>query len=201
MGLFADEDTYNDEILAAAVATKIPVSSLKGIMAMESQFDPNAYRDEPDIQDGSRGLMQILYKTAKGVGFDGDPDDLFDPATGALFGAKFFAQLVARYPNYLDAVASYNMGSPRAAGNTTPTIVGIYGQPGPDWTYANQPYVDRVAAYTAYYQAVENNDAAKAATVLDLIKKKIIRRAALSLEPPLSGRTPLFNNPPSGWEV
>jgi soluble lytic murein transglycosylase-like protein len=196
--LFAHENDFNDAFLAAALANKIPVSVLKGFTALESAFNPNAYRAEAGlpqvttpsdgtvVPDASYGLMQILFSTAQGAGFQGDPNDLFDPKTNVTYGAAFLAGLLKKYPNVLDAIAAYNMGTPRAAGNTTDKIIAIYGQPGPDWAYANQPYVDRVASYIAYYQALENANAAKAAAVLDLIKKKIMRVAATFLDRSLS---------------
>lgn len=181
--LFQHENDFDREFLSAAIASGVPVSSLKGIVAMESQFNPRAYREEAAIKDASYGLMQILFKTAQGVGYKGSTDGLFDPAVNLSWGSQFLARLVGRYPNYLDAVAAYNMGSPRLARDLKPgtgtydTIVRIYGKPEPGWKYQNQPYVDRVAAFTAYYQAVERNDPATAAVVLDDIKKKVLPKA------------------------
>lgn len=190
MGLFNRETEFDHEFLKVAEELRLPVSSLKGLAAMESAFNPKAFREEPQIKDASRGLMQILFRTAQGAGFKGSADELFDPLTNIRWGGKYFAGLVSKYPKYLDAVASYNMGYPRSAAKSTPTIERIYGKPGPDWVYANQPYVDRVAAYTAYYQAVENGDAARASSVLDAIKKKDYRRGASALGPVLSGTAP-----------
>ncbi len=190
--LFPHENDFNKEFLSAAVAVKIPVSSLKGLAAMESAFNPAAYREEAAIKDASYGLMQILFRTAQSVGFTGKPEELFDAGTNLSWGSKFFAGLVKRYPAYLDAVAAYNMGSPRKAKDLKPgtgtydTIVRIYGKPGPDWVYQNQPYVDRVASYTAYYQAVEDGRMADAAAIEDAIKKKIIQPPLDSFERLLS---------------
>lgn len=201
MTLFSRENDFNAEFLKAATELRLPVSSLKGLAAMESAFNPKAYRAEPQIQDGSHGLMQILFRTAKGAGFTGSADDLFDPLTNIRWGGKYFAGLVAKYPKYLDAVASYNMGYPRKASATTKTIIGIYGEPKPDWVYANQPYVDRVAAYTAYYQAVENGDTAKAASVLDAIKKKVTPLPRNLLVLSSSGLLPVFPERNAGWGI
>lgn len=181
MTLFAHENDFNAAFLSAAVANKIPVSVLKGFAALESAFNAQAFRQEKN--DASYGLMQILFKTAQGAGYKGAASGLFDPATNIKYGAAFLAGLLKKYPNVLDAIAAYNMGYPRKAADTTDIIKGIYGTPAADWVYANQPYVDRVAAYVAYYQAVENTDTAKAATLLDLIKKKVMRQAANSLDP------------------
>jgi soluble lytic murein transglycosylase-like protein len=176
--LFPKENDFNREILAASQATGVPVSVIKGFVGMESAFKQAAFREEQHIKDASYGLMQILYKTAQGLGYKGTPEGLLNPATSLLYGAKFLRGLLQRYPNVLDAIASYNMGHPRKASATTPIIVGIYGKPGPDWVYANQPYVDRIASYIAYYQAKERGDEPRAALVLDAIKKKDTKTGA-----------------------
>lgn len=173
MGLFKDEDTYNHAFLSAANATGVPVPVLKGLAAMESAFNPKAYREEKAISDASRGLLQILHRTAQAVGFKGKPDDLFDPTINAQYGGRFMRDLLLKYKNLPDAVASYNMGHPRPASKTTPTIIKIYGEPKPSWVYANQPYVDRVLAYIAYYQAQDRRESDKMAQIADALKKKV----------------------------
>lgn len=174
--LFTNEDKYNHEILRASQEEKVPFAVLKGIFALESAFNPKSYREEiyadPKKNDASYGLAQTLYRTAVGVGYTGAPEGLFDPYTSAKYGARFIANLHKQYNGLLDLIASYNMGYPRKAANTTSRIISIYGKPGPDWVYANQPYVDRVSAYIAYYQARERNDSATAQRIEDLIKKK-----------------------------
>lgn len=171
--IWANENTYDKEFLTTGVQLGIPVSVLKGFAGMESGFNPKAYRAEVSINDASYGLMQILNRTAQGEGFTGSPDALYDPGTNIKYGASFLKKLLVRYPDLSAAVASYNMGSPRKAANTTATIIKIYGKPGPDWTYANQPYVDRVLSYIAYFQTFENQNLPKRAIIVDLIKKKI----------------------------
>ena len=176
--LFKNEDTYNPAILKASQDGKVPMPVLKGFFALESAFDPKSYREEkyadPTKNDASYGLAQILYGTARGLGYTGKPDGLFDPYTSALYGAKFIANLHRQYPSILDVIAAYNMGSPRKAANTTPRIIGIYGKPDTNWVYANQPYVDRVSAYIAYYQAKERNDKGTQALIEDAFKKKVL---------------------------
>lgn len=175
--LFQNQDLYNKEFLVAAQDVGMPVSVLKGIAAMESAFNAKAFREEKAISDASYGLMQILKRTAQSVGYAGPADGLFDPATNIKYGAKFFATLVKRYPDLSAAVASYNMGYPRKEAATTPAIKAIY--PATDaeratWIYANQPYVDRVMSYIAYFQTFEKPDPVRRAAIVDLIKKKII---------------------------
>jgi len=172
MGLFKKEDLYNKELLKASQEEGVPMSVLKGFFALESAFDAKAYRYEPHIDDASYGLAQILYKTARGLGYKGEPAGLFDPYTSAKYGARFLANLHKKYPDVLDVIAAYNMGWPRPAARTTKIIIGIYGEPGPNWKYANQPYVDRVASYIAYYEAVERRDTERADTIAAILRKK-----------------------------
>lgn len=176
--LFPNEDKYNNVIFQVSKEEKVPYSVLKGFFALESAFDANSYREEkyadPTKNDASYGLAQILYRTARGVGYTGEPKGLLDPYTSAKYGARFIAGLHKQYPRLPDVIASYNMGSPRKASATTSRIIGIYGKPEPDWVYANQPYVDRVSAYIAYYQAKERNDSGAAGRIETLIKKKLL---------------------------
>ena len=55
---------------------------------LESGGDRHAIRHEPTLGDASYGLGQILFGTARGLGFDGTPNDLFDPKVNIeLIGA------------------------------------------------------------------------------------------------------------------
>lgn len=62
------------------------VADVMAIIEIESSFDANAYRAEPQINDGSRGLMQILLMSAKDRGFGGNPAELFNPEVNLRFG-------------------------------------------------------------------------------------------------------------------
>lgn len=187
--LFKSENDFNKEFLAAALDLKIPVSVLKGVASAESAFNAKAFRAEPQINDGSYGLMQILYKTAKGEGYNGTPGGLLDPAVNIMWGSRYLAGLLKRHADLSAAVASYNMGFPRKAKDTTPAIVRIYGEPQPSWTYANQPYVDRVLSYISYFQTFEKPDPVRRAAIEDLIKKKI------SPVPPHTPHNPFYPSP------
>ena len=79
--IWANENKWQEDFDKAATSFNIPVALLKAIAAKESSFNPKAYKSEPKIKDASRGLMQVLYRTATGLGFKGKADDLFDPKT------------------------------------------------------------------------------------------------------------------------
>ena len=171
MAIFSKEDLYNHEMLQASQEEGVPVSVMKGFFALESQFEAKSYKFEAHLNDASYGISQILFNTAKGLGYTGTPEGLYDPYTSAKYGARFMANLHKKYPNDFDMISAYNAGYPRPAAKTTPIIVGIYGQPGASWVYANQPYVDRVASYIAYYAAIEKNDLKTAAEIKAILGK------------------------------
>jgi soluble lytic murein transglycosylase len=74
---YNNENDIQDPILIASM------------IVVESSGNPNAIRQEPKINDASYGLMQILYRTAKSVGFTGIGKDLFDPETNIKYGCKY----------------------------------------------------------------------------------------------------------------
>lgn len=106
---------------------------LRAQVFLESSFDPNAFRYEIGyfqryVKDksvaGSKygplaacsyGLLQILLETALEQGFDGRPEQLFQPQVGLAWGAKYLRHcLTITDQNYPKALARYN-GSGTAA--------------------------------------------------------------------------------------
>jgi soluble lytic murein transglycosylase-like protein len=87
-----------------------------GVMQAESSFNPRAYRAEPQINDASYGLMQVLYSTAKDRGFSGAPEGLYDPATNIALGMaqlKWSFDYLSTYigtPTEIQWLSSYNAG-------------------------------------------------------------------------------------------
>ena len=170
--IFKREDDYNNIIDRVSKETNVPAYLIKAFVAVESGFNKNAVRKEPHRNDASYGLIQILKKTAENYGFKGSEKDLQDPYTNLKYGAYFIKTLMNSYSNLKDVIASYNAGFPRKANNTTNIIKSIYGEPKPDWIYANQPYVDKVFAYTMYFMAKQNNDFKKAYDIRSMILSK-----------------------------
>jgi soluble lytic murein transglycosylase-like protein len=89
-------------------------------IAVESSFRPNAYRYEAKLRDASYGLMQILYKTARGIGYDGPPEGLYDPETNIRFGMRYLAYVrdflrprLGREPDWQEIASGYNGGPGR----------------------------------------------------------------------------------------
>lgn len=87
------------------------------IIKIESDFDPNAYRAEPQIGDASYGLMQVLTGTAADMGYRGDPSGLFDPQTNIRVGMSYMrwiwdylARELGRDPTEAEWISAYNNG-------------------------------------------------------------------------------------------
>lgn len=109
----ARENVYDPIIQRAASRFNVPGWIVKSVIATESSFRPGVYRDEPQISDRSRGLMQLLLRTARGLGFTGEPDHLYDPELNIMLGTALLAQLKTRFGTWEDALAAYNGGRPR----------------------------------------------------------------------------------------
>jgi len=144
------QDTYATEIEGAAATYSVPRGLAYGLIAQESGFNPTAYRAEPTyrcaatgkIGDASYGLAQVLYCTALGLGYTGQPAGLFDVRTSLALGFRFLGGLLRARPSVGAALSNYN-------GGYRPTLG--YGAPRPDGTFANQSYVDGVLDKAAYF--------------------------------------------------
>lgn len=81
---------------------------------VESSGNTYAIRHEPRINDASYGLGQILYGTARGIGYRGKPEGLFDPATNIDLIARYHKRNYDRYRelNPVELTTAYNTGSP-----------------------------------------------------------------------------------------
>lgn len=194
MGRWAREREY-DALVGASVdsvaATMGPwaplsrdgaVAAVKAIIAKESAFNPAAVRGEPHLGDtaASVGLMQLLYTTARGLGYPGLPGSpqgltgLFDPGTNIYLGTKYLWVQLSRAGNLDGAFSAYNgdyrprlgfgvrrtTATPRvclrwkAAAPKTGRIINrdceVVGSTVPG-TFSNQSYVDRARNYYAYF--------------------------------------------------
>ena len=105
-------DSFDALIADAAARYGLPFSWIKAVVATESNFDPMAQRSEPQINDESIGLMQLLTATARGLGFTGSIDELYDPWINIDLGARLLAQLKSRYGSFRRVYSAYNSGNP-----------------------------------------------------------------------------------------
>lgn len=95
-----------------AQVRNIPPALIKAIIYQESRFNQKALRYEPHLDDSSYGLMQILSKTARGMGFTGPVALLYDPMINLKYATKFLKDMIVRFKGHLpDALSAYNAGS------------------------------------------------------------------------------------------
>jgi soluble lytic murein transglycosylase-like protein len=140
--------TVKDAVAAAAAKYALDPALLSAQVLVESSGDPFAFRFEKQFFDTyvrdksaakavrfgplaacSYGPLQILLEVACELGFTGYPEELFNPAIGVDWGAKYLASLLAwAKGDYAQAFAAYNGG--KVGNNKVPL--------------RNQAYVDRV---------------------------------------------------------
>ena len=124
---------FEAEINAAATSNGVDPALLKGLVAQESGFDPNARSGA-----GAVGLTQLMPGTAAALGVT-DPTD---PAQSLQGGARYLREQLDRFGgDERLALAAYNAG---------PGAVSKYGGVPP---YAEtQGYVNKVLANAASYR-------------------------------------------------
>lgn len=92
----------------------VPVSLLKAMVKMESDFQPNE-----TSSTGAAGLMQLMPETAKYLGVT----DVYDPEQNIMGGARYISEKLKAYDGNLElALSAYNAGSGTVQkyGNTVP---------------------------------------------------------------------------------
>ncbi len=133
---------YDDIIASAAKQYALDPSIIKGVIKIESSWNPSAYRAEPQINDASYGLMQVLLGTARRVANNANitTAQLLQPALNVMIGAKYLRDLLNEHGSLPEALAAYNAGKPyRVQGDPT--------------KYTNQAYVDKALKAIASYRA------------------------------------------------
>jgi soluble lytic murein transglycosylase-like protein len=68
-----------------AKLNNIPEELVHRVVKRESTYNPRAYHA------GNYGLMQIRYNTAKGLGYEGPAEGLFDAETNLKYATKYLA--------------------------------------------------------------------------------------------------------------
>lgn len=96
------EHEFDDIIQEASAAYDVPFSFIKGVIRVESNFNPLAVSHA-----GAQGLMQLMPTVAKNLGVR----DPFDPRQNIFGGTKLLRSLIDRYDGDINLIlAAYNAG-------------------------------------------------------------------------------------------
>ncbi len=127
------EQLYHPIIIKAASRYRVDSALVKAIIMTESSYNPRAISKK-----GARGLMQLMPRTAAGLGVE----DSFNPEHNINGGVKYFKQLLDQFDGNIKlALAAYNAGSRKVR-----KYKGI-----PPYK-ETQEYVERVFKYYEYYK-------------------------------------------------
>jgi hypothetical protein len=171
MTMFARENDFDDLVMTSAIQYGIATQVIKGVIAQESAFNPDAVRSEAG-GNNSVGLMQVTLSTARGYGFLGTEDDLKDPETNIDLGAHLLADLYSKFSNWPRAISAYNGGDRPSLGFGTVATQALTVCLAKDvngnctqWhnvaagEFGNQPYVDSTMGYVRYFQGIPGGGA------------------------------------------
>lgn len=120
---------YQDAVEKAAMNFGVDPILIEAVIQQESGGKADAFRFEPAFYQtylkknpeykgqnprriaSSYGLMQIMYPTARELGFQGNPEDLFDIGLNINLGTKLLKRLLDRFKGDVEkALAAYNGG-------------------------------------------------------------------------------------------
>lgn len=106
--------TYDHIVFPAAAEFGVPPEWLLATIGTETSFQTPAPRTwAPAVNEYAYGPMQILYSTARGLGFTGSPAELERPEVNIAVGAAYLADIRSRVGNDFRAAASeYYSGDP-----------------------------------------------------------------------------------------
>jgi soluble lytic murein transglycosylase-like protein len=116
--MFPNENAFDADVTVNASRYGIPVWVVKTTIAKESSFNPKATGPERPIL--SRGLMQLVPATAKGLGYKGilgndvtGSGGLYEPGLSIALGTKLLAELRSRFPGapWDDIYSAYQWGT------------------------------------------------------------------------------------------
>lgn len=96
------EASFDDLIREASASYNVPFTFIKAVIRVESNFNPHAIS-----RAGAQGLMQLMPRTARGLGVS----DPYDPRQNVFGGTKLLRQLINRYDGDINLIlAAYNAG-------------------------------------------------------------------------------------------
>lgn len=110
------KSSYGKIIKQKSLEFNIPEEYIYYVIIRESRGNPKASRYEAHIKSWSVGLMQILPKTAKNLGYNGGIGNkvllsgLYSPEINIHYGTKLLADEYKYFKHFAPVVAAYNIG-------------------------------------------------------------------------------------------
>lgn len=182
--MFTRENEYDSIVVQAGEAWSVDPALIKAIIGAESEFTPEAFRAEPKIGDASYGLMQLLYGTARLLGYAGPTNGLYDPTTNIRLGTRYLADLIKTAENHghgVDsAVSAYNAGFSAVRPGDGKRVTNDAGA-----DFINQAYVDRVLSLASYFKRGSVNQLATVTTYAKPAVENVSLWSLLSFAIPL----------------
>lgn len=149
---------FAEELIYWANERNLDPALVWAVAMAESSLRPEAVRREPRIKDASYGLMQILYSTAKEVGYEGEPSGLLEVGTNLQYGTAYLRQLLDRFGDTRLALAAYNAGPTR--------VSRLRARYGPTYEHIRlhlpsktRAYVQRVLDWYRHFEILEGSGA------------------------------------------
>ncbi|WP_332060483.1 lytic transglycosylase domain-containing protein [Bartonella sp. CB74] len=106
---------YESLIQKLAAKYNVPVNLAHAVVHVES-----SYKAYTKGAAGEIGLMQIKPSTARGLGFNGSVQDLYDPATNLEYGMRYLARAYKLSGgNTCGTILKYNAGHAAKKMNST----------------------------------------------------------------------------------
>lgn len=100
------KSSYDSLIAKHARANGVPVALAHAVIEVESRYNPGARG-----RSGEVGLMQILPRTARGIGYRGTIKALYRPDTNLHWGMKYLGEAYRRGgKSVCGAIMKYNAG-------------------------------------------------------------------------------------------
>lgn len=120
LGLFSQDkrswskSAYGEIIAKVAKKYNLDPQVIYAVIMTESEGNIYAFRYEPHIKDASFGLGQLLLSTARSMGFNGAPKELYQPEISIDLAGKYIRYLVDTFGKLTPAqiAKAYNSGSP-----------------------------------------------------------------------------------------
>lgn len=109
-----DKQRIQSHIYTAFKAHALPPSWGLAFAEVESNFIPDAVNKTggDGRRGGSYGLFQMSYRTAQGLGYKGNPEDLLSIPINIEYAIKLIKQLKTANPDIREVASRYNSGRP-----------------------------------------------------------------------------------------